>query len=467
MELVRYAIPTALVLLFLWEARKNLLFLLGIPFLMAMYSSVFFTRMRPFWIPGRFTPQTHLMIWLTLALVVVLLVWSRRGDGQLGVFGVRRVLPEEGLLFLFGLLVGIHVLGGFSSTGDLFGAVTAAVTSLYLILSYLIVRGIVSRATRAETIAFLRAIVLVNTLVAALFILHQGFHLPIYSGAEYYSTVVNGIEITRTHRYAPAFTPLALGFILAMRQWRPFWLVALAVNILAVMVTYTRTLLIAAVFAVVIAVVVRELRHPEAGRLVRRALTILGSVAVVAAAFAWVRPVEAKYLLSRLGEFASAGGASDIGNWQVREMQWSAVQRVVSKIDPWFGLGYPEAGSNPVDAMIYMWTWDNTWLPILYRFGIAGLIVLGFFVLAFAIRSLRMALSEREDWRYFGSMFLITIAMTVVMTLWGPTFMDPVITLGFWPLAFVAAEATRPGEARAPAAAAESSLGPAAPSTQP
>ena len=111
---------------------------------------------------------------------------------------------------------------------------------------------------------------------------------------------MNGIEITRTHRYAPAFTPLALGFILAMRQWRPIWLVALAVNILAVMVTYTRTLLIAAVVAVVIAVVVRELRHPQAGRLVRRGLTILGSVAVVAAAFAWARPIESKYLLTRL-----------------------------------------------------------------------------------------------------------------------------------------------------------------------
>ena len=63
-------------------------------------------------------------------------------------------------------------------------------------------------------------------------------------------------------------------------------------------------------------------------------------------------------------------------------------------------------------------------------------------------------------------MFLITIAMTVVMTLWGPTFMDPVITLGFWPLAFVAAEATRPGEVGAPAACAEPGVGSAAPSTQ-
>jgi O-antigen ligase len=431
-----------------------------------MYSSVFFTRMRPFWTPGRFTPQTHLMLWLLLVLVVVLVIWRDRGDGRLGVFGERRVLPEEGLLALFAVLIGIHVFGVFDTTGDLYGAVTAAMDSLYLVLGYLMIRGIVSRATPAETLSFLRAVVLVNTFVAGLFILHQGFHLPIYSGAEYYSTVVGGVEITRTHRFSPAFTPLALGFILAMREWRPIWLAALAVNILAVMVSYTRTLLIAALVAVAIAIIVRELRHPEAGRLLRRGLAILGSIAVIVAAFAWMRPVEFGYLLARFGDFFAAGGASDIGNWRVREMQWSAVERVVSRIDPWFGLGFPEAGSNAVDSFIYLWTWDNTWLPILYRFGIAGLVVLGLLVICFAVRALRMALAEREDTSYFGLVFLITITMTAIMTLWGPTFMDPVITLGFWSFAFVTAEATRPKEAVVQDAQKVTRAGPAATSIQ-
>lgn len=456
MELFRYAVPAVLALAFLWGARKNVLFLLGIPFLMAMYYSAFFTRMRPFWTPGRFTSQTHLMMWLAIVLVVVLVVWSRRGEGRLGVFGARLVLPEEGLLAVFALLIGVHVLGGFRATGDLYGAVAAALTSLYLILGYLMVRGIVSRATRAETIAFLRAVVLVNTFLAALYVLHQGFHLPIYTGAEYFSTSVDGVEITRTFRFAPAFTPLALGFILAMREWRPIWLAALAVNILAIMVSYTRTLLIAAAVAVVLAVVVRELRHGDAGRVLRRGLTIVGSVAAVVVVFAVVRPIQFRYLVSRLNDVVTANGASDIGNLQVRAMHWSAVERVVSRIDPLLGLGFPAPGSNPVDSSIYLWTWDNTWLPVLYHFGIAGLVVLGLLMLSFGVRALRLALSEREELRYFGSMFVITITMTAIMTLWGPTFMDPIITLGFWAFAFVAAEATRPVEALEPAAATES-----------
>ena len=399
------------------------------------------------------------MMWLLVVLVAVLVLWRDRGDGRLGVFGERRVLPEEGLLVAFTLLIGIHVYGLFGSTGDLFNAVTSATTSFYLILSYLIMRGIVSRATRAETLAFLRAIVLVNTFVAVLFVLHQGFHLPIYSGAEYYSTVVSGVEITRTHRFSPAFTPLALGFILAMRDWRPIWLVALAVNILAVLVSYTRTLLIAALVAVVVAIIVRELRHPEAGRLLRRGLAILGSIAVITVAFAWMRPIEFGYLLDRLSGFFAAGGASDIGNWRVREAAWSAVERVVSRIDPWFGLGFPEAGSNAVDSSIYLWTWDNTWLPILYRFGIAGLVVLGLFLICFAVRALRMALAAREESSYFGLVFLITITMTAIMTLWGPTFMDPVVTLGFWYCAFVTVEALRPAEVALPDARTEPGAG--------
>jgi O-antigen ligase len=195
-------------------------------------------------------------------------------------------------------------------------------------------------------------------------------------------------------------------------------------------------------------------------------LAIFGSIAVIVVGFAWVRPVEFGYLIARFGDFFVAEGASDIGNWRVREMHWSAVERVVSRIDPWFGLGFPEAGSNPVDSFIYLWTWDNTWLPILYRFGIAGILVLGLLVLCFAVRALRMALSAREESSYFGLVFLITIAMTAIMTLWGPTFMDPVITLGFWSFAFVAVEALRPVEVPVSAPREGSPAGPAMPSVQ-
>jgi hypothetical protein len=49
MGLVRLALPAALALWFIWKARRNGLFLLGIPVLMVMKGSVFFQNLTPFW----------------------------------------------------------------------------------------------------------------------------------------------------------------------------------------------------------------------------------------------------------------------------------------------------------------------------------------------------------------------------------------------------------------------------------
>ena len=76
MAVIQWGVPLVLLAWFLWKARTNRLFLLGIPVLMVMRGSVFFQLMRPFWMPGRFGPALHLMVWLTLVWVIV--VFSRR-----------------------------------------------------------------------------------------------------------------------------------------------------------------------------------------------------------------------------------------------------------------------------------------------------------------------------------------------------------------------------------------------------
>ena len=293
MAVIQLGVPLVLLAWFLWKARTNRLFLLGIPVLMVMRGSVFFQLVRPFWMPGRFDMALHLMGWLTLVWVIVVFGRRRRGEGgDLGPFGVGRLLPEEIPLVLVGALMGVHIFGVFATTGDLVQAIQAASGTIYLLLGYLFVRGIASRATREETLQFLAAVVIANTVAATMYVLHQGFHLPVYLGSEYYTTVVAGQEITRTFAFMPQFSLLALAFVLARRHWDLKWLAVLGITLMAIMVSYTRALLIAAVVGIVVAVLVREFRKPDAGRLVRRVLTIALSVVVVAAGFSFVRPVE-------------------------------------------------------------------------------------------------------------------------------------------------------------------------------
>ena len=66
MDVVRVLLPLALAAYFLWRARTNRLFLLGIPFLQMMRYSVFFENARPFWTPGRLGPLGAMMLWLLI-----------------------------------------------------------------------------------------------------------------------------------------------------------------------------------------------------------------------------------------------------------------------------------------------------------------------------------------------------------------------------------------------------------------
>ncbi|HET6496187.1 MAG TPA: O-antigen ligase family protein [Thermoleophilia bacterium] len=456
MVLAKIALAAALLAWFLWKARANRLFLLGIPVLMVMGESVFFNRMRPFWIPGRLEPQTHIFVWLCIVWVLIV-VGARRGDtARTGPFGPGRLLPEETPLLLIAALIAVQAIVAGAGSGDFAAGVFSAADLAYLVIGYLLVRGIASQFSRAETIEFLGAVVIANTIAAGLYIIHQGLGASIYTGGEYFTTLFRGVEITRTFHFAPQFTILALGFILARSRWTAGWLLVLAISVLSVLVSYTRTPLIAVMLAFVISLVVRELRQPSAARLVRRALVIGVSAVVIVAGFAVVLPAQSQFINSRFSEFASASGASDIGNWQVRQFKYNAVEDVVLKSDPYFGMGFPAPGSNPVDAQVYRYSADMTWIPILYYTGYVGLALFGLLLLGFAVRTVRLASSPDETRRYLGLTYLIVICLTVLIGFTTWTFMEPrVAALGLWPLALVAAEALRPEDEREVAESSE------------
>lgn len=447
MGIVRLALPAVLALWFIWKARGNALFLLGIPVLMVMRGSVFFENAKPFWKPGRFDGVTLLMIWLTLVWAVAVARRSRLDDAPIGLFGAGRVLPEELPLIGIAAIIILHAAGAFSASGDLMNAVSVASGALYLLVGYLLVRGIASRATRAETRDFLAAIVIVNTVACTLFIAHQGLHLPIYLGTENATYTFSGQNITRATTFAPMFNLLALGFVLAQRRWTPPWLVVLAITLLAILVSLTRTLVVAALVGLVIAIIARELARPEFSRAARRAGAIVLSAVLVVLGFRVISPAYWGFLLKRFSEFTSGGGGPQVSNWQVRVIHWDAVEKVVAKGDLVFGLGFPKPGSNPVDAHVFLWSSDMAWLPIMYKFGFVGLILFGLLLGGFMARALWLSLRPPELRRDLSLVYFITIALTVIMGFQMWTIMQPSnYPMGLWILAFVTAETLRPAE---------------------
>ena len=448
MGLLRLAIPAALLLWFLWKARSNALFLLGIPVLMVMRGSVFFENMAPFWKPGRFDPVTLLMIWLVLVWAVTVARRSGSDGTQVTLFGAGRILPEELPLIGIAVLIGVHTLGAFASSGDLATAATQAAAVFYLVLGYALVRGIASRATRAETEEFLAAVVIANTVACGLFVLHQGLHLPIYLGQANITYHSGGQTISRATTFSPVLNLLALGFVLAKRRWTPGWMAVLAITLLAILVSLTRTLLLAAVLGLVIAVVARELTRPDFNRFARRVGAIVAASAIVVVGFSRLTPAYWSYLLKRLTEFTSAAGqGAQVQNWEVRAVHWDAVVRVVARIDLLFGAGFARPGSVTVNPDYYNWTSDMTWVPIIYMLGIAGLILFGLLLAGFMARALTLSMRQPELRRELCLAYFITLALTVVMGFQMWTFMQPSdYPMGLWIFAFIAVEALRPAE---------------------
>ena len=446
--MLRLAIPAALLLWFLWKARSNALFLLGIPVLMVMRGSVFFENMKPFWMPGRLDPVTLVMVWLVLVWVVTIARRSRSDGTPVSLFGVGRILPEELPLIGIAVLIGVHVATAFASSGDLATAASQASGVFYLVLGYVLVRGIASRATRAETAEFLAAVVIANTVACGLFVLHQGLHLPIYLGQANITYRSGGQFITRATTFSPVFNLLALGFVLAKRRWTPGWMVVLAITSLAILVSLTRTLLLAAVLGLVIAIIARELTRPDFSRFARRVGALVAASAIVVVGFSRLAPAYWSYLLKRLSEFTSAGGqGAQIQNWQVRAVHWDAVVRVVTRVDLLLGVGFARSGSVTVNPDYYNWTSDMTWVPIIYMLGVAGLVLFGLLLAGFMARALTLSLRPPELRRELCLTYFITLALTVVMGFQMWTFMQPsVYPMGLWIFALVAVEALRPAE---------------------
>jgi hypothetical protein len=445
--ILRLALPAALALWFIWKARSNALFLLGIPVLMVMRGAVFFQNMKPFWMPGRLASVTLLMGWLVLVWAVTVMRRTKQGDdASIGPFGAARLLPEELPLLGIAVLIGLHTLTAFASRGDLVDSVNLASVTFYFALGYLLVRGIASQATRAETQEFLAAVVIVNTLACGLYFLHQGLHLPIYLGEANITYTYAGQDVARATTFAPAFNLLALGFVLAKRRWSAGWMAVLVITLLAILVSLTRTMLVAAAVGLILALVARELSRPDFGRAARRAGAIVLAGVLIVVAFSRVAPAYWAVLLKRLGELTSTG-TGQVQNWHVRTVHWEAVARVVNKSDSLLGLGFPLPASNPVDSHIVLWSSDMAWLPIMYRFGFLGLVLFGLLLAGFLVRALSLSLRPPELRRELALAYFIALALTTIMAFENWVFMNPLVSpMGLWLFAFIAAETLRPSE---------------------
>jgi len=444
---LRYAVPGLLLLFFAVRSFRQRVFLLGIPFLMYMGNSVFFEKAKPFWIPSRLSPSDHVMLWLVITWVVyfdLLLPSFRRSAPRPRLFGPALSSPEE--IVLVGLAAFAVVEVGLTALR--FSAATSALGQakgfVYLFVGYFLLRGMLCRASREDSLDFVKALVVVNTIAAALFIVHQGLHHTIYLAVEYQTVVFMGQRLTRSFYFMPQLLTLALAYVFARRTWTVFWVGVLIVTLGALWVSYTRSLLVIAVAVFLTSLAVRLFKARQAHIAIRRAVTMLVLAAVLLGAAFVFLPVESRYLVSRIVTATSSGSLTSDPNLQNRQNKLRNVYAWIGPESHALGQGFATPAQDPPGANVPAMSADLVWVPVLYRFGLLGVLVVALLYATAGWRAARMSVSGDGDAEFLALVLLGVIVGTFLESFVSWTFLNPVrYPMGLWVFALLAAEACR------------------------
>lgn len=464
-------VPLAAVAYFVWQSTRSRIFLLGIPFLQFFRQSVFFDSLRPFWIPGRLSTVTITMLWLVVVWAVCTgwLLPSRRTSGKERnpLFGPRP-LPEELLVIALAGVVVLSVIATALRHADLSSAVGEASGVAFMVLGYLLVRGIVCHSERTEVMRFLNAVVVVSTVAAGLFVIHQGLHIRIYSAEEYYQTVFRGQVITRTFVFMSPLLIFGLAVAFAKRHWTVWTYLVIGVNLVAVWVSYTRTMLAMAAVVAAISIVVRLLKRGQEMLAFRRGLAVAAVALAVGVVLVTLLPTETNYFVARI-QSAMEGGVGSGDSLALRNARLASTVELMAADDIVLGRGFVTAAQDPQYDMMTQWSWDSAWIAIVYRLGLAGVVVFAALLVAYAARAFWLFLRPDPWSEEYGLLWFTFLVATGIGSFIGWGFMDQTrYPMNLWFLAFLAAGVLLPqtaGEAEplaAPSGAAtRGSTGPA------
>jgi hypothetical protein len=446
-SLLHYALPAGLLLYFVWRALRQRVFLLGIPFLMYMSFSVFFDKAKPFWIPGRLASADHVMLWLVVVWVLtfdLLLPERRRAEQRPRVFGPALSSPEEFVLVGFAGLATLELVLTVLRFGELSLTLGQAKGFVYLFAGYFLLRGILCHASRSDSLDLLTSLVVVNTLAAGLFVLHQGLHLPIYAAVEYQTITFMGQQFTRSFYFMPQLLTLSLAFCFAKPKWSVFWVAVMIVTLAALWVSYTRSLLLIAVAVFFVVLGVRLLKARQAGRAVRRALAIVAIVGVFGVVAFASLPVQSRYFVSRITATTQTGSVVGDTNLQNRMEKLRRVYAWIAPESHVLGQGYVTAGQEPTAKDIEWMSADLVWVPVLYHLGVLGVAAVLLLYGAAGWRALSMSLSGDEEAEFVALVLLGALAGTLIESLFSVSFLNAArYPMGLWLFALLGAEACR------------------------
>lgn len=406
-----------------------------------MGNSIFFEQIKLFWLPGRFGPPVNILQWLFIVWVVNVGILTREKHNKLtwrDLFGPPLVLPEEGLLILLAGLWAFNFISSLYSAIDFAGVFLTGVQLGCMFLGYLFVRGIVSNATKRDIDRFLATIILINAIAAMLYILNQGLHFPIYEGDQYLTEIFMGTLITRTFWWMPRFYFLSMAYVISRSKWNLISIALLIITFASAFFSYSRNTFIIYGCIIALALIISAFKG-NISRSLLRLVILIGTGIVLYWVISLFFPSEWLYLMERFQNINSSATIIAEPNFAVRLDDFNRAYEMLRKYNLLTGLGMVTIVTNPAVFYFTQWTADITWVAVLYRYGLIGIVLFAAIFLIFGIRTLiRYFKTTNSGEEEYWLMFFLVIVGTVGESFFSWTILDPRnYTLALWFLVFI------------------------------
>ena len=404
---------------------------------MYMSESIFFETVKIFQVPGRILPVLK-MIWMIIFWLLPFIFQLYIGRG------IKRSRQIAGTLDYLIIVLVFTTIVGLSVTLMTYPVTTGLIMEFFVLLSlfvgYFIIRDW-SFSCKPEVLkGFLLSLVMVNTLSAVLYILHQGAGLGIYDIEEYIEEIFGGERITRSFWFMPQFLFFSIAYLLVFRADRPLvYTLMLIINLGAVFITYSRSTLIVSLFLIVFYFIILGFKENRIGYIIKNivlymVIAVIGLIAVIK-----IFPTNAQYFQDRFRELTEERSPYQINSLEYRIERTAGVVESIDAGKIIFGMGPVTEDQEPSVPVMKSITSDMVWTGVAYRWGIIGIVVfILLYVYAF-LKSYRIFVKSTGLISHMGLMFMIILVSQILEGITSWTFLSGHgYATGLWYFAMVA-----------------------------
>lgn len=438
MEHIRQILPYLFVLFFLIKANKEPLYLLGIPFMMFMSNSIFFDTAKIFHKPGSLD-YALILLWLAGLWLLALSFGKKRKEKSFesNVFNIA-----DFCIFGLVLISTIDLVKVFIEYRIWDQVFDEFITLISLFFGYYIIKDWFSRNDPNLVIKFLFSLVVINSIASVFYFLNQGLHFNIYPNVESLQENFNGEDIERGFYFMPQFLFLSITFCLVFKKKYPLssWLL-LAVNLLAVYISFTRSYLIIVVLTFLFYFIFTGIKKKQLNLIFKNILlySILAVVGILI--ISKIFPNKTKYLKERFTELTKHSSSSDGPN--DLEFRFMNTKNVIAKIDrnkKMFGMGPLTVKQTLAIDDMQAATSDMAWTEVIFRWGFVGL---GLFILLYIFsffNAFKLFLNSEGAISNLALLCLLYIICQIIESFVSWTFMSGHgLTTGLWYFALLSA----------------------------